>query len=70
MHSLDDCIAARREGFHAARLGYPWDMNPFTQSGDALLRIEWHVGWWEGLRQVQTVRRRDGDDVPESRSDL
>lgn len=50
MRSRTDCIAARREGLHAARLGYPWDMNPFTQPAEAMLRIEWHVGWWEGMR--------------------
>lgn len=50
MHSLADCVAARREGFHAAQLGYPWDANPFTEPVEALLRVEWHVGWWEEMR--------------------
>jgi hypothetical protein len=32
---------------HAARLGLFWEANPFTEPADALLRIEWHLGWWD-----------------------
>ena len=47
MHSLAACIAARNGGAHAARLGLFWEANPFTEPADTLLRIEWHLGWWD-----------------------
>ena len=47
MHSLAACIAARNGGMHAAKHGLFWEANPFTEPADALLRIEWHLGWWD-----------------------
>ena len=50
MISPADDKAAWLEGLHAAKLGYPWDSNPFLHPIDLQMRIRWHFGWWAGKR--------------------